>query len=49
MPKPALHSVNTLIGHLKSIELTRSKMEQLFQRGDLVRRDLEVVYAGLYL
>ena len=46
MPKPASDSVNALIGHLKYIERTRSKTERLFQKGDLVRRDLELIYAG---
>lgn len=37
------------IGHLKTLELTRAKIEQLFNRGLLVRRDVERVYEGLYL
>ena len=49
MPKPASDFVNVLIGHLRYIEQTRSKTEHLFQKGDLVRRDLELIYAGLYL
>ena len=49
MPKPASDFVNTLVRHLRHIEKTRSKTERLFQKGDLVRRDLEVIYAGLYL
>ena len=49
MPKPASDFVNALIGHLRYIEQTRSKTERLHQEGYLVRRDLELVYAGLYL
>ena len=49
MPKSASDFVNDLRGHLKNIEKTRSKTERLYQEGNLVRRDLELVYAGLYL
>ena len=49
MPKPASSFVNDLSGHLRYIEQTRSKTEHLFQKGNLVQRDLELVYAGLYL
>ena len=49
MPKPASDFVNDLSGHLRYIEQTRSKTERLYQEGSLVRRDLELVYAGLYL
>lgn len=49
MSKPASDFVNVLIGHLKYIDQTRYKTERLFQKGDLVKRDLELIYAGLYL
>lgn len=49
MPKSASDFVNDLRGHLKNIEKTRCKAERLYQEGNLVRRDLELVYAGLYL
>ena len=49
MPKSASDFVNDFRGHLKNIEKTRSKTERLYQEGNLVRRDLELVYAGLYL
>ena len=49
MPKSAPDFVNDLWGHLKNIEKTRSKTERLYQEGSLVRRDLERVYAGLYV
>ena len=49
MSKPASDFVNALIGHLKYIEQTRSKTERLYQEGYLVRRDVELIYAGLYL
>jgi hypothetical protein len=37
------------VGHLKTIEWTRAKIERLFVQGLLVRRDAECVYEGLYL
>ena len=49
MPKPVSSFVDDLSKHLRYIEQTRSKTERLFQKEDLVRRDLELVYAGLYL
>ena len=49
MPKPASYFVNDLRGYLKNIEKTRAKTERLYQEGNLVMRDLELVYAGLYL
>ena len=38
-----------LIGHLKTLEWTRAKIERLYAQGLLVRRDVERVYEGLYL
>ena len=49
MPKPAFHSIYSLIGHYNYIECTRSKMERLFNEGAIVKRDIEIAYAGLYL
>ncbi len=40
---------NEFIGHLKYLEMTRSKMEHLFNNGHIVRRDIEQVYEGLYI
>ena len=49
MAKPANDLANALVGHLKALEWTRSKMETLLARGVIVRRDTECVYEGLYL
>ena len=49
MPKSASYFVNDFRGRLKNIEKTRSKTERLYQEDNLVMRDLELVYAGLYL
>ena len=38
-----------LAGHLRTLEQTRKKIEGLFRKGLLVRRDVERVYEGLYL
>src|SRR5438309_2089669 len=40
---------NRLISHLSNIEKTRRKSEDLFSQGRLVYRDLELIYAGLFL
>lgn len=45
MPPPN----HKFVGHLRTIEFTRTRIEQLFLRGMLVRRDAERVYEGLYL
>jgi len=37
------------IGHLTYIESTRTKMETLMYNGEIVRRDIEQIYKGLYL
>lgn len=49
MPKLVQNYLDSFIGHLKYIELTRSKMEQLFSRKTIVRRDIEFIYEGIYL
>jgi len=49
MAKPTTSLANALVGHLKALEWTRSKMETLLTRGVIVRRDIEHVYEGLYL
>ena len=46
---PATRLSTELIGHFHSLEMTRSKMERLLVQGAIVRRDIEQVYAGLYL
>lgn len=38
-----------LSGHLNNLEYTRKKMEVLFSKKQIVERDLNVVYAGLFL
>lgn len=36
-------------GHLRTLEITRKKIDRLYSQGLLVRRDVERVYEGLYL
>jgi len=49
MAKPSIIIANEFIGHLKYLEMTRSKMEYLLGKGYIVRRDIEQVYEGLYI
>jgi len=49
MVRPAISLANKFIGHLNYLEKTRAKMEKLLTTGAIVRRDIEQVYAGLYL
>lgn len=49
MSRPALSLANEFIGHLNYLGKTRAKMEWLLTEGTIVRRDIEQVYAGLYL
>lgn len=41
--------LNDFRGHLRTLEMTRKKIERLYSQGLLVRRDIERVYEGLYL
>jgi len=38
-----------LISHYRYIGYTRKKMEHLYSKGEIVRRDIEFVYSGLFL
>lgn len=49
MSKPASSLAKELIGHLRYLEFTRFKMEKLLIAGSIVRRDMDLVYEGLYL
>lgn len=49
MVRPAIGLANDLAGHFRNLEKTRNKMERLMVNGSVVRRDIEQVYAGLYL
>ena len=49
MPRPAINPAHSFSGHLRHLEKTRAKMEQLLDQGIIVRRDIEQVYEGLYL
>ena len=49
MVRPAISLANKFIGHLNYLEKTRAKMERLLTTGAIVRRDIEQIYAGLYL
>jgi hypothetical protein len=46
---PAIVCANQFIGHLKYIEPTRTRMENLMYDNKIVRRDIEQIYQGLYL
>lgn len=47
--KTSIYFVNKFIGHLNYLEKTRSKIEYLFSKDQIVRRDVEQVYSGLYI
>ena len=49
MVAPATRLANELVSHLNGLDQTRRKVESLFGTGALVRRDIQQVYAGLYL
>ena len=49
MPKDAITLSVEYAGHLRYLDLTRKKMEQLLAEGTIVRRDIDQVYMGLYL
>jgi hypothetical protein len=49
LSKKAAHYANELISHLNYLEYTRNKMEKLYANKIIVRRDIELVYGGLYL
>ena len=49
MSTAAVACANQFIGHLRYIEPTRTKMENLVYNGKIVRRDIEQIYKGLYL
>lgn len=49
MPSPADRLSSQFSGHLQYLEYTRAKMERLFAKGDIVNRDINQVYSGLYL
>lgn len=40
---------NELIGHLRYLNATRSKMEHLYKSGYIVRHDIEQIYEGLFI
>lgn len=49
MPSQARNLANKFVGHLKNLEVTRNKVELLFNSKALVRRDVEHVYKGLFM
>lgn len=49
MATPATRLANDFVSHLNGLDQTRRKVESLFGGGALVRRDIQQVYAGLYL
>jgi len=44
-----MRALNRFEGHLRTLEMTRKKIERLYSQQLLVRRDVERVYEGLYL
>ncbi len=40
---------HNFVGHVRALEWTRTKVERLYSQNSLVRRDVELVYEGLYL
>jgi hypothetical protein len=49
MPSGTQKVANHLIGHLHSLEATRTRMERLFSDRLILRKDIEQVYEGLFL
>ena len=49
MARPATSLSREFSGHLRYLEFTRTKMEKLLANGDIVTRDINQVYVGLYL
>lgn len=49
MPRPSNNIANELMGHLRYLDATRSKMEYLFKKGYIVRHDIEQIYEGLFI
>jgi len=49
MPHNIKKHTLSLISHFSYLEKTRNKVEKLFQNGDIVRRDIDQVYEGLFL
>lgn len=49
MSKKASKLADELAGHLRRLNSTRRKLEQLFSVGKIKRHDIEQVYVGLYL
>lgn len=49
MPSNSRDLSNKYASHLNNLDYTRNKMEKLYNRGDIVSRDINLVYEGLYL
>ena len=49
MPRAATSLSSKFSGHLRYLDITRNKMERLLSTNDIVIRDINQVYAGLYL
>ena len=49
MPRTTMSLSSEFSGHLRSLEMTRTKMERLLAADDIVTRDINQVYVGLYL
>lgn len=49
MPKHTSNLAKKFVSHLNYLEFTRKKMESLHSNNQIVRRDIEQVYRGLFL
>ena len=49
MPRAATSLSSKFSGHVRYLDMTRNKMERLLSTNDIVIRDIDQVYAGLYL
>ena len=49
MPKDAVALCSGFTGHLRYLDMTRKKMETLYLKRIVVKRDIEQVYLGLFM
>ena len=49
MNRDTTNYLKGFIGHFNNIEFTRKKMERLFDKKLIVRRDIEIIYTGLFI
>lgn len=49
MPKAVVYFRDQLVSHLTNIDKTRKKSEALYRNGQLVNRDVDLIYSGLFI